>query len=69
MAKGKYIVCLDADSSLDRDALEKILLPFYIDGMVKGVGGCVKVRNRQGDHLLFAAGVRIPESDYRWDVS
>ena len=24
MAKGKYIVCLDADSSLDRDALEKI---------------------------------------------
>ena len=31
--------------SLDRDALEKILLPFYIDGMVKGVGGCVKVRN------------------------
>ena len=45
MAKGKYIVCLDADSSLDRDALEKILLPFYIDGMVKGVGGCVKVRN------------------------
>lgn len=27
MAKGKYIVCLDADSSLDRDALEKILLP------------------------------------------
>lgn len=45
MARGKYIVCLDADSSLDRDALEKILLPFYIDGMVKGVGGCVKVRN------------------------
>lgn len=27
-AKGKYIVHLDADSSLDRDALEKILLPF-----------------------------------------
>lgn len=47
MAKGKYIVCLDADSSLDRDALEKILLPFYIDGMVKGVGGCVKVRNNK----------------------
>ena len=27
-AKGKYIVHLDADSSLDRDALEKILIPF-----------------------------------------
>lgn len=28
-AKGKYIVHLDADSSLDRDAIEKILIPFY----------------------------------------
>lgn len=45
LAKGKYIVSLDADSSLDRDALEKVLLPFYLDGMVKAVGGCVKVRN------------------------
>ena len=30
-AKGKYLVHLDADSSLDRDAIEKILLPFYFD--------------------------------------
>lgn len=44
-AKGKYIVHLDADSSLDRDALEKILLPFYYDEKIKAVGGCVKVRN------------------------
>lgn len=44
-SKGKYIVHLDADSSLDRDALERILLPFYMDGKVKGVGGTVKVRN------------------------
>lgn len=44
-AKGKYIVHLDADSSLDRDALEKILMPFYLDENVKGVGGSVKVRN------------------------
>ncbi len=44
-AKGKYIVHLDADSSLDRDAIEKILIPFYLDEKVKGVGGCVKVRN------------------------
>ncbi len=44
-AKGKYIVHLDADSSLDRDAIEKILLPFYQDPRVKGVGGVVKVRN------------------------
>ncbi len=44
-AKGKYVVHLDADSSLDRDAIEKILLPFYMDSRVKGVGGTVKVRN------------------------
>lgn len=45
MARGKYIVCLDADSSLDRDAIENILVPFYLDSKVKAVGGCVKVRN------------------------
>ncbi len=45
MARGKYIICLDADSSLDRDAIEKILVPFYMDSQVKAVGGCVKVRN------------------------
>lgn len=44
-AKGKYLVHLDADSSLDRDALEKILIPFYLDRYVRGVGGCIKVRN------------------------
>lgn len=44
-ASGKYIIHLDADSSLDRDAIEKILLPFYIDRRIKAVGGCVKVRN------------------------
>jgi biofilm PGA synthesis N-glycosyltransferase PgaC len=44
-ARGKYIVHLDADSSLDRTALEEILLPFYYDDRIKGVGGCVKVRN------------------------
>lgn len=44
-ATGKYIVHLDADSSLDRDAIEKILIPFYTDSQVKAVGGCVKVRN------------------------
>lgn len=44
-SKGKYIVHLDADTSLDRDALEKILAPFYYDSQIKAVGGTVKVRN------------------------
>lgn len=46
-ARGKYVVHLDADSSLDRDAIERILLPFYINPRVKAVGGCVKVRNNR----------------------
>ena len=44
-SRGKYIVHLDADSSFDRDGIEKILLPFYYDSKIKAVGGCVKVRN------------------------
>ena len=43
--KGKYIVHLDADCSYDRDAIEKIIIPFYMDKMVGGVGGNVNVRN------------------------
>lgn len=52
-ARGKYIVHVDADSSLDRDAIEKILIPFYLDRNVRGVGGCVKVRNG-GDTMCTA---------------
>lgn len=44
-ASGKYLVHIDSDSSLDRDAIEQILLPFYMDRDVRGVGGCIKVRN------------------------
>lgn len=45
VATGRYIIHLDADSSLDRQAVENILLPFYMDKRVKAVGGCVLVRN------------------------
>lgn len=47
MSKGKYIVALDADSSLDYDCIENMLLPFYLDSQVKAVGGCIKVRNNK----------------------
>ncbi len=43
--KGKFIVHLDADCSYDRDAIEKIIIPFYFDKKIGGVGGCVNVRN------------------------
>ena len=44
-SKGKYIVHLDADCSFDNDAIEKILLPFYLYENVGAVGGNVAVRN------------------------
>lgn len=44
-AKGKYVLHLDADSSFDRDAIEKILLPFYMIDNLAAVGGNLEVRN------------------------
>lgn len=44
-AKGEFVLLLDADSSFDRDAVEKILCPFYRDSRIGAVGGNVKVRN------------------------
>ena len=41
----KYVVHLDADSSLDRNAIEQIIMPFYLSDKIKAVGGNVKVRN------------------------
>lgn len=43
--KSEIIIHLDADSSLDRDAIEQILIPFYTTENIGAVGGCVKVRN------------------------
>ncbi len=43
--KGKYIVHLDADCSFDRDAIENVVIPFYMDDKIGAVGGNVKVRN------------------------
>lgn len=42
---GKYIVHLDADCSFDREAIEHVLVPFYMDEKIGAVGGNVKVRN------------------------
>ncbi len=44
-SKGKYVVHLDADTSFDRDAIENILIPFYLDPEIGAVGGNIKVRN------------------------
>lgn len=44
-ATGTFIVHLDADCSFDRDAIERVIIPFYIDHRIGAVGGNVKVRN------------------------
>ncbi len=45
IAKGKYVIHLDADCSYDFDAVENIIIPFYLDPQVGAVGGNVMVRN------------------------
>lgn len=44
-SKGKIIVHLDADCSYDNDAIEKIIIPFYLDDAIGAVGGNILVRN------------------------
>lgn len=52
-ARGKFIVHLDADTSLNADALENVLIPFYMDTRIAGVGGNLRVRN-QSESLASA---------------
>jgi cellulose synthase/poly-beta-1,6-N-acetylglucosamine synthase-like glycosyltransferase len=42
--KGKIVLHMDADCSFDHDAVENILIPFYMDEKIGGVGGNVKIR-------------------------
>lgn len=44
-ATGQFVVHLDADCSYDRDAIENIIIPFYMDHNIGAVGGNVMVRN------------------------
>jgi len=44
-SKGGLVLLLDADSSFDRDAVENILVPFYMDDEIGAIGGNIKVRN------------------------
>lgn len=44
-ARGKYIIHLDADSYLRSDALEQLLINFYINPRLGAVGGDIRVAN------------------------
>jgi len=46
---GSIIVHLDADCSFDRDAIENIVIPFFMDEKIGAVGGNVKVRDYEGN--------------------
>lgn len=63
-SKGRFIVHLDADSHLDKDALEKILLPFYLTDNVGAVGGDVRVANSE---VSFAS--RLQSIEYYKTIS
>jgi len=45
--KGKYVVHFDADCSFDRDAIEKVLIPFYSNEKIGAVSGNLEVRNHE----------------------
>ncbi|NQZ24240.1 MAG: glycosyltransferase [Colwellia sp.] len=45
--KGKFVVHLDADTLARNDALEKMLIHFYLDDNIAAVGGDVRVNNLQ----------------------
>lgn len=44
-SKGAFVVHLDADCSFDRDAIENIIIPFYMNPQIGAVGGNIKARN------------------------
>ncbi len=44
-ARGDYIVHIDADCSFDSDAIENIVIPFFVDEKIGAVAGNVGVRN------------------------
>ncbi|MFI3305675.1 MAG: glycosyltransferase [Rikenellaceae bacterium] len=60
--KSEIVVHLDADSSLDRDALEQVLIPFYTQDNVGAVGGCVKVRNSEESICTIMQSMEYLES-------
>lgn len=55
---GNYILHLDADSSFDRDAVENIFIPFYMDAKIGAVGGNLRVRNA---HASVCTGLQMVE--------
>ena len=56
-SKGKYIVHLDADSHLKENALEEILLPFYMYENTGAVAGDIRVNNVEDSLATALQGI------------
>jgi len=61
-SKGKYIIHVDADCSFDRDAIEKIIIPFYMDKKTGIVAGNLKVRNQEKGVLTSLQAIEYLKS-------
>lgn len=61
-AKGKYIVHIDADSHMDNNAIETILIPFFMNDKIGCVGGDVRVANYNDSLITQAQGVEYTKS-------
>lgn len=61
-ARGQFIIHIDADSHLREDAIETIMLPFYIDSDVGAVGGDVRVANTDASIATRFQGIEYLKS-------
>ncbi|WNO59645.1 glycosyltransferase [Rheinheimera sp. MMS21-TC3] len=60
--RGNYIVHIDADSHMASDALETIMLPFFMDPDIGCVGGDVRVANYSDSFATQVQGVEYSKS-------
>lgn len=63
-ARGKFVVHLDADSHLRPDSIEQIIIPFYLDPQIGGVGGDIRVKN-----INESLATRLQAIDYMKSIS
>lgn len=64
VAKGDFIVQIDADTSFDHNAISYILEPFFDDSRIGAVGGNIKVRNKNKNILT-----RLQACEYLNNIS
>jgi cellulose synthase/poly-beta-1,6-N-acetylglucosamine synthase-like glycosyltransferase len=61
-ARGEYILHLDADSHLKDDAIENILIRFFMDSQIGAVGGDIRVSNMSDSICSTLQGIEYLKS-------